>query len=56
MVKLGQLRCVHFTQETVETLKDTLRELQVEYEVQRKSKKDLEEQKDGLLRELKSLR
>ncbi|KAE8289759.1 Syncoilin Syncoilin intermediate filament 1 Syncoilin-1 [Larimichthys crocea] len=42
--------------ETVETLKETLRELQVEYEVQRKSKKDLEEQKDGLLRELKSLR
>ncbi|TKS86557.1 Syncoilin Syncoilin intermediate filament 1 [Collichthys lucidus] len=42
--------------ETVETLKETLRELQVEYEVQRKSKKGLEEQKDGLLRELKSLR
>ncbi|KAG8013606.1 Syncoilin [Nibea albiflora] len=42
--------------ETVETLKETLRELQVEYEVQKKSKKDLEEQKDGLLRDLTSLR
>ncbi|XP_070775884.1 syncoilin-like [Enoplosus armatus] len=38
--------------ETVETLQETLRELQVELEVQRKSKMDLEDQKDGLLKEL----
>ncbi|XP_044023509.1 syncoilin-like [Siniperca chuatsi] len=42
--------------ETVETLKETLRELQVEFEVQRKSKKDLEVHKDGLLKELSFLR
>ncbi|CAK6976803.1 syncoilin [Scomber scombrus] len=42
--------------ETVETLKETLRELQVEFEVQRKSKNNLEELKDGLLRELRFLR
>lgn len=42
--------------ERVETLKDILRELQVELKVQRKSKKDLEDQKDGLLKELAFLR
>lgn len=41
--------------EAVETLKDTLRELQIEFEVQRKSKKDLEARKDLLLKELTSL-
>ncbi|XP_038584732.1 syncoilin-like [Micropterus salmoides] len=38
--------------ETVESLKETLRELQVEFEVQRNSKKDLEDHKDGLVKEL----
>lgn len=47
---------LHFAQETVETLKETLRELQGEFEVQRKSKKDLEDCKDGLLKELTFLR
>ncbi|XP_056248596.1 syncoilin-like [Seriola aureovittata] len=42
--------------ETVEKLKDTLRELQVEFEVQRKSKNDLEDLRDGLLTELTFLR
>uniref|UniRef100_UPI0037E86E5F syncoilin-like n=1 Tax=Semicossyphus pulcher TaxID=241346 RepID=UPI0037E86E5F len=42
--------------ETVETLKETMRELQMEFEVQRKSKKDLEDLKDGLLNELTFLR
>ncbi|XP_034530571.1 syncoilin-like [Notolabrus celidotus] len=40
----------------IETLKETLRELQVEFEVQRKSKNDLEDLRDGLLKELKFLR
>lgn len=47
---------LHFAQETVATLKETLRELQVEFEVQRKSKKHLEDCKDGLLKELTFLR
>ncbi|XP_042357346.1 syncoilin-like [Plectropomus leopardus] len=38
--------------ETVEKLKETLRELEVEFEVQRKSKKVLEDHNDGLLKEL----
>ncbi|XP_040916916.1 syncoilin-like [Toxotes jaculatrix] len=42
--------------ETEEKLKETLRELEVEFEVQRKSKKDLEDLKEGLLTELKFLR
>ncbi|CAJ1073843.1 syncoilin-like [Xyrichtys novacula] len=42
--------------ETVETLKETLRELQVEFEVQRNSKKDLEDLRVGLLQELSFLR
>ncbi|KAM9341258.1 syncoilin-like [Symphorus nematophorus] len=42
--------------ETVETLQETLRGLQVEFEVQRKSKKDLEDCKDDLLKELTFLR
>ncbi|XP_074547567.1 syncoilin-like [Halichoeres trimaculatus] len=42
--------------ETIETLKETLRELQVEFEVQRKSKKELEDFRDGLLKELTFLR
>ncbi|KAM7376555.1 hypothetical protein PAMP_006281 [Pampus punctatissimus] len=42
--------------ETVEKLKGTLKELQVEFEVQRKSKKVLEDLKDGLLGELTFLR
>ncbi|KAM9354876.1 syncoilin-like [Pholidichthys leucotaenia] len=42
--------------ETVETLKETLRELEVEFEVQRKSKKNLEDLCDGLLTELVLLR
>uniref|UniRef100_A0A668RY01 IF rod domain-containing protein n=2 Tax=Oreochromis aureus TaxID=47969 RepID=A0A668RY01_OREAU len=43
-------------EETVEKLKKTLRELEVEFEVQRKSKKGLEDLKDGLLAELTFLR
>ncbi|XP_071354418.1 syncoilin-like [Trachinotus anak] len=42
--------------ETVEKLKQTLRELEVEFDVQRKSKKNLEDLKDGLLKELTFLR
>nr|XP_046268422.1 syncoilin-like [Scatophagus argus] len=42
--------------ETVKTLEDTLRELQVEFEVQKKSKKDLEDHTGDLLKELTSLR
>ncbi|XP_039992418.1 syncoilin-like [Xiphias gladius] len=42
--------------ETVEKLRETLRELEVEFEIQRKSKKDLEDLKDGLLIELTFLR
>ncbi|XP_039897223.1 syncoilin-like [Simochromis diagramma] len=41
---------------TVEKLRKTLRELEVEFEVQRKSKKGLEDLKDGLLAELTFLR
>ncbi|XP_035466791.2 syncoilin-like [Scophthalmus maximus] len=41
---------------TVETLKETLRELEVEFEVQTQSKKHLEDLKDGLLTELTFLR
>lgn len=40
----------------MEKLKKTLRELEVEFEVQRKSKKGLEDLKDGLLAELTFLR
>lgn len=46
----------HFAQDRVKTLEETLRGLQVEFEVQRKSKKDLEDHKDRLLNELTSLR
>ncbi|KAG7226145.1 hypothetical protein INR49_014240 [Caranx melampygus] len=42
--------------EAVERLKDTLGELEMEFEVQKKSKKDLQELKDGLLTELTFLR
>ncbi|XP_051252270.1 syncoilin-like isoform X3 [Dicentrarchus labrax] len=42
--------------ETVETLKETLRELKVEFEIQRKSKNNLEEHKELLLKELRYLR
>ncbi|XP_026165704.1 syncoilin [Mastacembelus armatus] len=42
--------------ETVEKLRETLRELDEEFEVQRKSKKDLEDLKDSLLTELTFLR
>ncbi|XP_047467506.1 syncoilin-like [Mugil cephalus] len=42
--------------ETVEKLKETLRGLEVEFEVQKKIKKDLEDVKDGLLTELTFLR
>lgn len=45
-----------FSQETVEKLRETLRQLEVEFEVQRKSKKDLEELKEGLSTELTFLR
>lgn len=56
-MKLYQLRRLStLPQETVEKLKGTLRELQVDFEVQRKSKKDLEDLKDGLIRELTFLR
>ncbi|KAM3871302.1 syncoilin [Diretmus argenteus] len=41
--------------ETVEILEETLTELRVEFQIQKKSKKDLEELKDGLLRELDGL-
>lgn len=37
-------------------LEETLRELQVEFEVQRKSKRDLENLKNGLSEELTYLR
>lgn len=47
---------LYIAQETVESLKETLRELQVEFEVQRNSKKDLEDHKDGLVKELTFLR
>lgn len=47
---------LHFAQETVDKLRETLQELQTEFEVQRKSKKDLESLKDGLLTELTFLR
>lgn len=40
----------------MENLKETLREVQLEFEVQRKSKRDLEELKEGLLTELTFLR
>lgn len=40
----------------MKTLEETLRGLQVEFEVQRKSKKDLEDHKDCLLNEPTSLR
>nr|XP_029132487.1 syncoilin-like [Labrus bergylta] len=42
--------------ETMENLKETLRELQVGFEIQRKSKRDLEELRDGLSTELMFLR
>ncbi|XP_035023398.1 syncoilin-like isoform X2 [Hippoglossus stenolepis] len=42
--------------ETVETLRETMRELEVEFGVQRQSKKGLEDLKDGLLAELTFLR
>ncbi|XP_062252496.1 syncoilin-like [Platichthys flesus] len=42
--------------ETVETLRETLRELEVEFDVQRQSKKGLVDLKDGLLTELTFLR
>ncbi|XP_034432159.1 syncoilin-like [Hippoglossus hippoglossus] len=42
--------------ETVETLRETMRELEVEFGVQRQSKKGLEDLKDGLLTELTFLR
>ncbi|XP_068194567.1 syncoilin-like [Antennarius striatus] len=42
--------------ETVDALTEILRGLQVEFEVQRKSKNNLEHRKDSLLRELSSLR
>lgn len=51
--KTGQtMMFLYFAQATVETLKETLRELQVEFAVQRKSKEDLEDRTDGLLKEL----
>lgn len=40
----------------MENLKETLRELEVEFEVQRKSKKALEDHNDDILKELKFLR
>ncbi|XP_029350126.1 syncoilin isoform X2 [Echeneis naucrates] len=42
--------------ETVERLEETLRELEVEFDIQRKSKNDLEDVKNGLLMELTFLR
>lgn len=45
-----------FAQETVERLKESLRQLEVEFEVQRKLRKDLEDLKDSLLGELAFLR
>lgn len=48
--------CFYFMQKTVEKLRKTLRELEVEFEVQRKLKKGLEDLKDGLLAELTFLR
>lgn len=45
-----------FAQETVERLKESLRQLEVEFEVQRKLRKDLEDLKDSLLGELTFLR
>lgn len=42
---------VHFVQETVKTLEETQRELRVELEVLRKSKKDLKDRNEGLLKE-----
>lgn len=47
---------VHVVQETVKTLEETLRDLRAKVEVQRKSEKDLEDRKDGLSKELTSLR
>lgn len=43
-------------QVTVEKLREMLQGLQVEYEVQMKAKKDLEDLKDGLVTELAFLR
>lgn len=43
-------------QETVEKLHETRRELQMEVEVQRKSKKNVEDHNDGLSKELIFLR
>lgn len=51
---LGQLRHCCFAQETVKVLEETLRELQVEVEVQKKLKSDLENQ--NCLSEVTSLR
>lgn len=56
MVKLVKLRCFSTLQETVEKLKETLKELEVEFAVQRTSKKDLEDRNDGLRKELTFLR
>lgn len=47
---------LHFAQETVEKLRETLRELQVEFEDKKKATKDLEDLKDDLLTELIFLR
>lgn len=48
-------RCLSLAQESVEKFKEILRELEVEFEAQRKAKRDLEHLKDGLLKELKFL-
>lgn len=45
-----------FAQETVKVLEETLRELEVEFEVQRSLKSDLENQKNRLSKELAGLR
>lgn len=45
-----------FARERVKILEETLQDLQVELEVQRKSKTDLEDHKNHLLQKLRSLR
>lgn len=45
-----------FTQETVEKLQETLRGLQLEFEAQKQSRKDLEQLAKGLQTELTILR
>ncbi|KAL7379615.1 hypothetical protein ABVT39_002427 [Epinephelus coioides] len=56
LMERGREESVTQHKETVERLRETLRELEVEFEVQRKSKTALEDYNNGLLKELTFLR